>query len=80
MLPVVQFSFAVFYPPIFRTLRLFYPYHTFIFQQTIVTLCLSCFFVHSSSACLLSASLWVNSFVILVLLLFSVSRFVLTYN
>ena len=40
MLPVVQFSFAIFYPAIFCMLRLFSPYHTFIFQQTIVTLCL----------------------------------------
>ena len=40
MLAVVQFSFAILYPAIFRTLRLFQPYHTFIFQQTIVTSCL----------------------------------------
>ena len=40
MLPVVQFSFAIFYPVTFRMLRLFWPYHTFIFQQSIVTLCL----------------------------------------
>ena len=80
MLKVVQFSFAIFYSAIFRTLRLSSPYHTFIFRQTIVTLCLWCFFVHSSSACLLYASLWVNSSVILDLLLFSVSCFVLTYN
>ena len=38
MLPVVQFSFAIFYPATFRMLRLFWPYHTFIFQQSIVTL------------------------------------------
>ena len=40
MLPVVQFSFAIFYPAIFHTLCLFSPYHTFIFQQTILASCL----------------------------------------
>ena len=78
MLPVVQFSFAIFYPAIFHTLCLFSPYHTFIFQQTILASCLWCFFVHSSTACLLSAPPWVNSSVIiLVLPLISVSCFVL---
>ena len=78
MLPVVQFSFAIFYPAIFHTLCLFSAYHTFIFQQTILASCLWCFFVHSSTACLLSAPPWVNSSVIiLVLPLISVSCFVL---
>ena len=54
------------------------PYHTFIFQQTILASCFWCFFVHSSTACLLSAPPWVNSSVIiLVLPLISVSCFVL---
>ena len=60
MLPVVQFSFAIFYPAIFHALCLFSPYHTFIFQQTIKASCLWCFFVHSSTTCLLSAPPWVN--------------------
>ena len=83
MLPVVSLVLPCFIPRFsvryacFSLIRL---HHTFIFQQTIVTLCLWCFFVHSSSACLLSASPVVNSFVMLLLLLFSVSYFVLTCN
>ena len=83
---VVQFSFAIFYPAMFRTLRLFLRYHTFIFQQTKLTLCFydAFSFIHLPlirwKSCLLAASPWVYSSVMLVLLLFSVSCFVLTYK
>ena len=39
-LPVVQVSFVMFCPAILLTLRLFLHYHTFIFEQTLLTLCL----------------------------------------
>ena len=82
-LPVVQFSFAIFYPAMFRTLPLFLHYHTFIFQQTLRPY--DAFsYIHlpliRKNSCLLAASAWVYLSVRLVLPLFSVSCFFLTYK
>ena len=80
MLPVLQVSFAMLYPAIFRTLRFFLALSYFYFSTNHSNLMFMMLFHTFIVRLPFSASPWVNSFVVLVLLLFSVSCFVLTYN